>query len=199
VARLQTARLENLVRRWGSIKSAGSVLSETLGDVFPVLDLENLTPENQLTAGWFLFQGQASVTGAVAGLAAVQVLNPAGSDVIVVIDKCKVNTTATRAIGFGTAVAPLTAAINTTTRDTRAGQVFTGKALIRTSTDATGALGDLTIVPVANVDYDLDLPHGIAVLGPGGALTFVDSVVNSVLRVLFFGRARIAEPSELSF
>ena len=199
MGRLQTARLENFIRRWGSIKGGGSVLSETLGDVFPVLDLERLTPENQLVAGWTLFQGVLVKTGDVAGLAGVQLLNPAPSGAIVVVDKVIINTLTTRAIGFGMANTPFAAGINTSNRDTRTGQVFNGMARLRQNGAATGALGDVIVVCQAGIDREIETPNGIAVLPPGGSLSFVDSTVNLQLRVAFFGRARIAEPSELSF
>lgn len=199
MGRLQTARLENLIRRWGSIKGPGSVLSETLGDVFPILDLENLTPENQLTAGWFLFQGGGAVTGLAAKLGAIQLLNPADSEVLLVVDKVVINTLTTRAIQFGTAGPALAALINTSTRDTRTGTTFTGKALIRASQDAAGVLGDVIVICQANIDREIDTPNGVAVLAPGGTLTFVDSAVQVQMRVTFYGRARLAEPSELSF
>jgi len=199
VGRLQTARLENFVRRWGSIKGGGSILSETLGDVFPMLDLENLTPENQLTAGWFLFQVGGLVTGLVGKVGAIQLLNPVDSGLLVVVDKVVINTLTTRQLQWGMAVAPLPAVINSSNRDTRTGTTFTGKALLRASQDSTGQLGDVFVGCQANIDRELVTPNGIAVLAPGGTLTFTDSITNVFFRMSFYGRARIAEPSELSF
>jgi len=199
VGRLQTGRLENFIRRWGSIKGEGSILNETLGDVFPILDLENLTPENQLTAGWFLFQGGVSVTGLAAKLGGVQLLNPVASGILLVVDKVIIQVDGTKLVQFGMAAAPLTAALNTSTRDTRTGTTFTGKALIRTSQDTIGILGDVFIFCSAFVDREIVTPNGVAVLAPGGTLTFVDTVVQKPMRITFFGRARLAEPSELSF
>lgn len=199
MGRLQTGRLENFVRRWGSIKGGGSILSETLGDVFPVLDLENLTPENQLVASWHLFQGVASVTGGVAQLAGIQCVNPVDSGAILVVDAMNLHTFTGQTVGYGVAQAPFTPAITMANRDTRTGTVFTGLARIHSSTNVAGALGDVLVVLATGVDREIVIPNGIAVLAPGDALTIVAGTVNTLIRVNFFGRVRIAEPSELSF
>ena len=102
MGRLQTARLENFVRRWGSIKGGGSILSETLGDVFPVLDIENLPPELLFLAGKQLWGAHSFATGGAGQTGAVQVENPAGSGLLVVIRTMLVRLGAAGFINFGT-------------------------------------------------------------------------------------------------
>ena len=197
MGRLQTARLENFIRRWGSIKGPGSVLSETLGDVFPILDLENLTPENQLVAGWSLVSGFATTIGVAAQTAAVQIANIAGSGLIAVVDKVIVNTQSASNVTWGLDARLLGAVINTQNRDGRQ-QQFSGGLRVRGSANISARTAGL-IATVAGVDRELEVPNGVVVLSPGTQLTFVNSVVNDDIRVVFFGRVRIAEPSELSF
>ena len=199
MGRLQTARLENFIRRWGSIKGGGSILSETLGDVFPILDLENLTPENHLTAGWNLFCGQATVVGVAAQLAGLQLTQPAGRTSLVVVDKIIVNAELAQDITFGVNLTPRASIINTNNKDTRNAQAFNANAIITGNANmGVAALGGIIAVAAAT-DRELEAPNGLGVLGPGGSFSVVCATVNSDLTVTFFGRERQAEPSELSF
>jgi len=198
MGRLQTARLENFIRRWGSIKGGGSLLSETLGEVFPVLDLENLTPENQLPAGWSLFWGTIAVTGVAAQLAGASIINPANSGNLAVIDDIKVRRQTTGLFTVGTSLALFTPTINIQIRDTRSTR-FSGALRIAGNANVSGAETGLILRTVASVDTSANLPHALAVLAPGTQLAVVNNTVNDDLTVNFYGRVRVAEPSELSF
>ena len=199
MGRLQTARLENFIRRWGSIKGPGSVLSETLGDVFPVLDLENLTPENQLTAGWSTFYVGGNVTGVATKLGALQLVNPVGSGNLVVLDRFIAQTNVSQTMAGGVNNTPLTTVISSTNRDTRQSSNFQGGAVLAASTDATGGLGDFIFRVPTNIDREIAVEGGIAVLAPGAVFQITASTVATLIRAVFFGRLRLAEPSELSF
>jgi len=198
MGRLQTARLENFIRRWGSIKGPGSVLSETLGDVFPVLDLENLTPENQLTAGWELFWAFGTVIGVSAQLGGASIINPAGSGNIVVVDSIIFRTEGATNITIGSSLPLFTAVGNVVPRDTR-GPAFSGKARFGANANVGAAENGLLLRVGVAIDRQVELPHSLAVLRPGTQLAVVQSVINLDLTISFIGRARIAEPSELSF
>lgn len=198
MGRLQTARLENFIRRWGSIKGGGSILSETLGDVFPVLDLENLTPENQLPAGWTLFWGHVTVIGVAAQRTGASLINPANSGNIVVVDKIIFNRETAGRITMGTSLALFTTVIGVQARDTRSPRL-SGVALIGATANAGVSETALLFQLAALVDLDFEIPHSLAVLAPGTQLAVVNNTVNDDLHANFIGRARIAEPSELSF
>jgi len=199
MGRLQTARLENFIRRWGSIKGGGSVLSETLGDVFPVLDLENLTPENQLTAGWTLFWARINVLGAVAKLGAASLINPVNSGSIVVCEKIIVNASGADAYLLSVNDTLLTQTLNTSPRDSRVGTDFIGNAVLGASTDTTSPTHSVVIRAQAGIDREFELPNGLAVLSPGFQLQVTASTTNTQMFHSFFGRVRLAESSELSF
>ena len=198
MSRIQTARLENLIRRWASIKGPGSVLSETLGDVFPILDLENLTPENFLPAGWTPFFGFINVVGVAAQLAGASLINPADSGNIIVVDKIWVQRETAGQFNVGTTLPLFTLAAGTTTRDTRAANAV-GAARLGANANVGAAESGLRINEVAGVFREVELPHGIAVLAPGTQLAVVSETVNDNLSVSFSGRVRSAESSELSF
>ena len=198
MGRIQTARLENFIRRWGSIKGPGSVLSETLGDVFPVLDLEHLTPENQLMAGWESFWIAGGVAAVAAQRSGASLINPAESGALVVVDGFIMSPSGATIVTVGTELALFTQIIvRVIKRDTR-GQPFSGKAALggntNVSTDETG----LTYRALATTDAQIEIPGSLAVLEPGTQLAVVLTTVNLSLRIAFYGRARLAEPSELS-
>jgi len=198
VGRIQTARLENFIRRWASIKGGGSVLSETLGEVFPVLDLENLTAENYLPAGWTPFFGFITVAGVAAQLQGASLINPANSGKIVVVDQITLRTNAAENVTIGTSLALFTPSVNARTRDTRA-PAFLGSARVGANSNVGAAETGLLFRPVAGQVQVIEIPNGIAVLSPGNQLAVVGATVNITINVGFTGRLRQAEPSELSF
>jgi len=198
MGRLQTGRLENLIRRWGSIKGGGSVLSETLGDVFPVLDLENLPPELLLPAGISMVSGSVSATGGVGDLGGVGILNLAGSGMILTLTKFHVKTAAVQGISCGLRT-PRTPDINTRNMDSRSAQNFNGAARLFSEAATGGALGNFIIDTQADIDREVTVPHGICVLAPGGTFQLTASITNTLIRATFWAYLRLAEPSELSF
>ena len=199
MGRLQTARLDNFIRRWGSIKGGGSVLSETLGDVFPVLDLENLPAELRLMAGISMVAGSGSATGGVGDLAGLQLINPVGTGVILVLTKFHVRNSTAQAVSCGLTDTLFTATINNRNLDSREEQNFNGAARIGGSTNAAAQLGDFLVETRANIDRDVDVPQGIAVITPGHAFQLTASATNEVMRATFWSYLRLAEASELNF
>lgn len=199
MGRIQTARLENFIRRWGSIKGGGSVLSETLGEVFPVLDLENLTPESQLPAGWRVFYSFATVVGVAAQLTGIQLRQPAARDALVVVDKIIVNSELAQDLTFGINVGLFTAITSVFNIDSRAPELSNATTQVAGNANAVLAANGGIITVAAGIDRELEAPNGLAVLAPGAAFSVISSTVNSDLTVTFFGRERRAEPSELNF
>lgn len=199
MGRLQTARLENFVRRWGSIKGGGSVLSESLGDVFPVLDLENLTPENQLPAGWSLTQRFITVVGIAAQLTGVSVINPADSGAIVVVDKILVQSNTSQNFTYGVDLPLFTVVTTFQNQDTRSSNQQNGSMVMGGNANVGAAFGGGFFRALANVTFILEAPNGLAVLAPGGQFGVAGATVQTNITMSAFGRVRLAEPSELSF
>ena len=201
MGRIQTARLENFIRRWASIKGGGSVLSETLGEVFPVLDLENLSAENFLPAGWFLIAGHNFETGGVAQNAGIQIANPADSGLIVVLEKIGIFSTVGQSVTFGSAqgiFSVISASVTPRNRDSRTGNTFNGMVDLNASVNANTEF-DGQVNVLASQTREYEVPNGLAVLAPGSAFSVVTITNNTLLRCNFSARVRIAEPSELSF
>lgn len=199
MGRLQTARLEGFIRRWGSIKGGGSVLSETLGDVFPILDLERLTPENHLPAGWSLAHRFTTVLGVAAQLSGVSIINPVGSGQIAVVDQVIIQSELTQNLTYGVNLPLFVGATTFENLDTRQANNLNGNLVMGANANVgSSELGGFLRV-VANESFFLTTPSGLAVLGPGGQFSIVSATVNSNLTASFHARVRLAEPSELSF
>ena len=199
MGRIQTGTFDNLIRRLYSIKGGGSELSETLGDVFPILDLENLPSELLLLRGWVLSMGRIQNTAGVGALNAHQLFNPPGSGMIMVLTSLRMSSSATSVVTYGPAFTALaTSSVAGARRDTRAGSIKPTNGLLQEEDDGTGsAFGIMQISP--NLFHELTDPNGLAVLIPGSAFRITDNITNQTLRTAWMWRERVAEPSELSF
>jgi len=199
MGRIQTAQFDNLIRRLYSIKGGGSELSETLGDLFPILDLENLPSELLLLRGWHMFSGFTNVVGVSAQLTMAQLFNPAASTSLVALDRVIINSQKAQIMTYGLNIALATPVINTVNMDTRMSPLFNANARIAAESDLQSSGNAGRIEVVADTDYDLEFPNGICVLDPGGVFSIASAQNDSDLTVTFVGRERNAEPSELSF
>jgi len=199
MGRIQTAQFDNLIRRLYSIKGGGSELSETLGDLFPILDLENLPSELLLLRGWHMFSGFTNVIGISAQLTMAQLFNPAASTSLVALDRVIINSQKAQIMTYGLNIALASPVINTVNMDTRSAPLFNANARIAADADLQSSGNAGRIEVVADTDYDLEFPGGICVLSPGGVFSIASAQNDSDLSITFIGRERNAEPSELSF
>jgi len=199
MGRVQTARHDGLLRRLFSIKGEGSLLPETLGDLFPTLDVESVPIELLRLSGWELGIGGLTVTAAVGTTGGVQIFNPAGSGKIVVPTKCLYVSNTSDGVFLGVTDVALLSAVVGRQRDTREGVTARTSALIREGDNATPPVGAAQFRTVSNTQQQFEDPNGLAVLAPGTGLTFVSIATNPTIRFGVFWRERTAEPSELSF
>jgi len=194
---LQTARYDNLLRRSGGLLGPGAKVTETLTELFPTFDTENLPAELMFLGGWILGMGTQFRAATVGQTSRVQVFNPLGSGKIAVLTDVflqgtqdninwEVNETA-----FGTLVTG-------TTRDTHAGfDVGTALATGNLATGNTPAAGRLFIE--TNLIFHFHMDRAIAVLRPGSGVEFGTVADNITLHATFMWRERIALDSELNF
>ena len=197
---LQTARYDNLLRRAGGLLGPGSKVTETLSELFPVFEAENLPAELLFLGGWITGMNTAVGAATVGETSRLQVFNPLGSGKIAVL------TDAFLSIGSGTAIeinwqineTPFPVIVTGITRDTHAGfAVGTALATGPLSTGNTPTAGRLTVP--ANATFHFHVDNGIAVLAPGSGLEIGTSADNLALNVTWFWRERIALDSELNF
>ncbi len=200
MGRVQTARHDGLLRRLFSIKGGGSLLPETLGDLFPTLDIESLPIELLKLSGWDVGLVGQTLTSGVAETWGGQLFNPAGSGKLLIPTSLFLSggTTSTFFVGV-TSVALATAVVGRQ-RDTREGTVVQTSAQSRMGVDPTPPVGagQIRLLGAAE-SFTLQDSEGLAVLAPGTGFTLVSIATNITYRALWFYRERTAEPSEMNF
>lgn len=196
---LQTARYDNLVRRLGGLLGPGSKVTETLSELFPVIETERLPAELLFLGGWITGMNTQIVNATVGQTSRVQVFNPTGSGKIAVLTAVHLtNGGSAQTIDWQINETPL-AALNTgITRDTHAGfSVGTAVGTTELSTGNTPRAG--TFIVTGNSTFVFEVQNGIAVLAPGSGVEFGTNADNVTLAATFFWRERVALPSELNF
>ena len=197
---LQQSRYDQLLRRVGDLKGAGSKVNDALSELFPVIDVEGVPGELLLLGGTQLCIGAANTTSIAAKRPAIQLFNPVDSGKLITVSSLHASTNITQIFRWAVTEVALTTGIGTETyRDGRLGQAARPSGQIRT--DSTVAIVDANglIRALANTDVRLEDDNGIAVLSPGTGLSIGIEGVLAELQATFFWRERVAEPSELNF
>ncbi|MEE8540006.1 MAG: hypothetical protein V3S54_09320 [Woeseiaceae bacterium] len=196
---LQQARYDQLIRRVGALYGGGSKVVEVLPELFPVIEVENTTPELLAFLGWRLAWQNIQQNAVALQTSAVQLSNPAGSGMIASVTQIIVRTATPEILQVEvTPTLFVSAAIRGLFRDSRLGGDRATALELRSDPDiATGA--GLRLLTEANVESHIRDDNGFCVLTPGSALQVGTVNDNVALPVNFFWRERVAEPSELNF
>jgi len=196
---VQQNRWDQLIRRASGSIGPGSRVSETLSELFPVLDVENTPGELLFLSGWRL--GLAShVRAAAAGNnALMQIFNPVASGKLAVVTQVLISSDVAQIIEFDVTVTAIAATGNDRERDTRIG-ITELPSLQMQSINQPGSIAPVGQIFVeADVTFPLKDDNGLAVLAPGSGMVFSTTTQNSAMRTCFFWRERVAQDSELSF
>ena len=195
---LQQNRYDALLRRVGDLKGPGSKVNDVLQELFPTIDVENVPGELLLLMatkiGW-ASAGKSPTAGKKAG---VQLFNPLGSGQLVTISSVMISAGSSGALSFGLTTSAL--ATNTGVprlRDSRAGVGLSGVSELRTSPDQTSLVSGSVSV-LTNTTITLEDGNSVCVLSPGSGMSIIGTT-DQIVRVSFFYRERVAEPSELNF
>ena len=200
MGRIQTARHDGLLRRLFSIKGGESLLPETLGDLFPTLDIESVPIELMRLSGWQMGLVGQTTTSAVGETLGLQLFNPAGSGKVVIPTAIYISGGTSSTFFVGVTSVPLATAVVGRQRDTREGVTARTVATSRMGVDTVPPVGAGQIRFVANAaSLEIIDRAGLAVLAPGTGFTLVSISTNVTYRSMWFYRERTAEPSELSF
>lgn len=202
MAELQQTRYDRLIRRVGGIIGPGSMVSEAITELFPMLDVENVPGELLVLAGTHLAYGGDEVAAAAGNISRLQLFNPAGSSVLITIERALVcaNAAAVFIFGIREGLPLLTNTNDGVFRDTRLGIVPRAVGEIRIqNNNPTTAPSFATIRSPANVPSVLDDRNGVAVLSPGFGWEISSTAQNQLLNGTIFWRERAAERSELNF
>jgi len=198
VTEIQQNRWDQLIRRVAGIVGGGSQVNDTLNELFPVIDVENVPGE--------LLALQPTDLGFVSGaLPAVatffnhhQIFNPVGSNALIVITKVNIFTTTSQNIRFSNFIgAQATLAGNERRRDTRSGVLASILAQHRTGQSIISGGIDYRMRAVADVNLNLEAENGVSIIFPGTGFTVTTDAANTNSTVAFMWRERVFQPSEL--
>jgi len=196
---LQQARYDQLVRRVGGLYGGGSKVVEVLPEVFPVLELENTTPELLALSGWRTAWQSTERPASVGDTTRSQLSNPAGSNVIAAVTMLLISTDVVNVIGSAIETASIGGTpVRGLFRDARFG-VPRSTALTVESVDGGTVGGGLRLQIEALKQITLRDDNGIVVLTPGSRLTVGSLQFNVRLTVNYFWRERAAVDSEINF
>ena len=197
---IQQNRWDRLVRRAANVVGGGSQVNDTLNELFPVLDVENVPGELLALMQTDLGFCSAALAGVAAQRNHHQLFNPVGSNALIVVTTVTFQSTGTAVVmfRFSNFIGALgTLAGNERRRDTRAGTLASIVAQQRTATDITNGGLDYRVQGIGSGSTTLTDPNGIAVLFPGTGLTISAEETNTGTTVSFMWRERVFEPAEL--
>jgi len=200
VTLIQQNRYDQLLRRVGDLKGPGSMVSDSLSELFPMFDVENLPAELFVLAGTSLGIGAHSLGPVALESGRIQLFNPAGSGKIATVNRIGVRSSTGQRIRYARVSAALLTGIGTEVfRDTRL--ALTSRPTCQIRADTTVALTDANGMVQINADVEeyIDSSNDIFVLAPGTGAEVGTNTLNTSLTVTFYWRERVAEPSELSF
>lgn len=197
---VQQTRWDRIIRRVSGSVGPGSRVSETLSELFPVIDVERVPGELLVLGGTRLAVGATDLAGAAGESARTQVFNPLDSENIITVTTVVLSVSSTQTVRIAMHSAALTTGIGTETfRDSRLGTVPVPVGQMRQ--DSTIALTDANSLFRCEADtYNLlHDENGLAVLSPG--FGYEIGLTNNATRIIvtYMWRERPAEPSELQF
>jgi len=197
---VQQTRWDQLIRRTSGSIGPGSRVSETLSELFPVMEVETNKGELQLLQGTRLAMSGGDLAAVAGQVQLTSLFNPVNSGTIITVTQVIVATSGASGIGWGLATTRVPGPLGTETfRDTRLslGAVPVGQVGEVTQV-AAGISQAFTVLP-NNTPFQLIDENDVAVLAPGTALHVNTTTVATQLIYTYLWRERAALPSELQF
>jgi len=199
MAEIQQNRYDALVRRVCGIVGAGSMVNDSLTELFPVLDVENLPGELMFLAGMKLAHGGAGLAAGAGEFPQINLVNPADSGHIMTISSVVIEADAVNNMSTALAAEVVNTDVGSAAvRDTRSGIMATAGRV-----DTAVPLAAIASVNIFRISAASPLtlrdPNGVAVLSPGNMYQVGCLTSNQTIRVSYWWRERAAEPSELNF
>jgi len=196
---VQQTRWDRLIRRVSGSIGPGSRVSETLSELFPMVDVERVPGELLALGGTKLCIGSAIVIAVVGETSRIQLFNPIDSGNIISVTFVGLSTNASLDCNFAVRNFPLTTETALERyRDSRfpapqrpVGQIRIANTVAQTDPDGILRLANNLFVQIVD-------PNELAILIPGSGYEFGTATQNVPLRCSFRWRERPAEESELS-
>ena len=195
---LQQARYDQLVRRVGALYGGGSKVVEVLPEVFPVLELEDTTPELLALSGWRTAWQSTERTSTGINLSTSQLFNPVNSNQLVVITRVDLLVDPAAVVQAQVVDTVLAAGVSGLFRDSRFG-VPRSTVAQASSLDGGTTGGGLRFLLQIDVNFSISDDNGICVLAPGTGMQFGTTGPATKLLVNYWWRERLAQESELLF
>ena len=189
-----------MVRRVAGLIGPGSKVNNTIGDLFPMLDVENLPAELYRLGGTRLCFG-GGVLNPVAGQSPrAMVFNPAESGMLVTVTRVDLASNLSPIFRWGVTNTSLGAASGSERfLDTREFTPDEPTAEVHQVASVTLAGATNQARALAATTFTLEPRNSLAVLAPGTGFEIGVNVQNSALNFGFYWRERVAEQSELLF
>ncbi len=195
---LQQARYDQLVRRVGALYGGGSKVTEVLAELFPVLEVEDTTPELLALTGWRTAWQSTERPASVAENSVSQLFNPAGSNQLVAVTQIIIRSSVDTFLNVEIQATQIGTPVSGLFRDSRFGVPRSTTAQV-SSIDLGVVGGGLRLIVTNNEETTYRDDNGIVVLAPGSGLTIGTTAANTILVVNYFWRERLAQASELLF
>ena len=197
---IQQNRWDQLIRRVANVVGGGSQVNDTLNELFPTIDVENVPGELLALAGMRLGWCSSILQPTVGNRNHHQLFNPANSGVLLVCTSLYLqsNTAQYMRVAIRTTQL-LTLAGNERQRDTRRGSLAEVTGQNRTLADASNGGLEFRLRVLANEQERVTDPNGISIIFPGLGLTVSTEATNVQSVVSFMWRERAFEPAEVNF
>ena len=195
---VQQTRWDRIIRRVSGSIGPGSRLSETLSELFPVLDVERVPGELLLLGGTQMAMGEIRLAAQAAFFTQGMIRNPGKSGNLITVTQVAIFSTTAQIVRIGMTLNTFATAGGQTIRDGRRGPV--GKPVGQVLGDKLLVGSPIFFTARVNGADTLILkdPNDLAVLPPGTAFSVGANTVNTSLELGFMWRERPAEESELS-
>jgi len=198
VYEVQQTRWDRIIRRVSGSIGPGSRVSETVSELFPMIDVERVPGELLLLGGTQMCLGQSSTNPSAVLFPLSSVFNPANSGQLITITHIRVSSNVAQSGQGGPSLNILANPGTQAVRDTRRGPVGQPVGQVLTELLLAPAPNFYRFALRGNVDLVIEDPNGIAVLGPGTSFILGGTSINTALRVGYMWRERPAELAELS-
>lgn len=193
---VQQTRWDRIIRRVSGSIGPGSRVSETISELFPMIDVERV-PGELLAAGGTRLVWQSTERPAAVGLVtASQLQNPVDSGVIITCSTLEIMTDVATIISFQNTVTFNGFPVPGLFRDTRLGvaRQTTGKVSSFNNVTTGGGIRLRVLAGVLNRFTD---ENSLAILSPGTALQVGTASTQIRMTVNYYWREREVLPAEL--
>lgn len=195
---VQQTRYDRIIRRVTGSIGPGSRVSESISELFPMVDVERVPGELLLLGGTQICMGRGNLLALAANFSLASLRNPGASENILTITQVRIFSPTAQQCRLGPTLNTFPTAGTQAVRDTRRGPVGVPVGTVLVDQGVVAGVDFFRVAINGTDDAVLEDPNGVAVIVPGTAFSISTGVVNSDLFVSFLWRERPAEQSELS-